>query len=118
VGAGVGGDDGPGSGMMMCPDPLLWEFIPYERCIVGQPPLAIVGSAWQWNMKVHDHWTPRKKVTWKVSGGTVSSMSSASSSDDASTSSPSTSTSAASGATAGTLFFPFSVFRFLLSSVQ
>ncbi|KIM25301.1 hypothetical protein M408DRAFT_58870, partial [Serendipita vermifera MAFF 305830] len=38
-------------GLMMAPDPLLWEFLPYERSIVGQPPLAIVGTAWQWNMK-------------------------------------------------------------------
>ncbi|KAG8777198.1 hypothetical protein FRC15_011478 [Serendipita sp. 397] len=53
-------------GLMMCPDPLLWEFLPYERCIVGQPPLAIVGTAWQWNMKVHDHWTPRKKINWNI----------------------------------------------------
>jgi hypothetical protein len=54
------------AGLMMAPLPLMWEFLPYERCIVGQPPLAIVGTAWQWNMKVHDHWTPRKKVTWNL----------------------------------------------------
>jgi Putative Ig domain len=56
--------EGSTNGLMMAPDPLLWEFLPYERSIVGQPPLAIVGTAWQWNMKVHDHWTPRKKVSW------------------------------------------------------
>lgn len=60
--------------------PLLWEFLPYERCIVGQPPLAIVGSAWQWNLKVHDHWTPRKKVSWLVSGASSSDSSPESSS--------------------------------------
>jgi len=54
------------NGLMMAPDPLLWEFLPYERSIVGQPPLAIVGTAWQWNMKIHDHWTPRKKVSWTL----------------------------------------------------
>ncbi|KAG8800210.1 hypothetical protein FRC17_006942 [Serendipita sp. 399] len=61
-------------GLMMCPDPLLWEFLPYERCIVGQPPLAIVGTAWQWNMKVHDHWTPRKKINWSIVASNVNGL--------------------------------------------
>lgn len=47
---------------------MVWEFLPYERSIVGMPPLAIVGSPWQWNLKVHDHWAPRKKVQWSVQG--------------------------------------------------
>ncbi|KAG8780323.1 hypothetical protein FRC15_009625 [Serendipita sp. 397] len=54
------------SELMMCPDPLLWEFLPYERSIVGQPPLAIVGTAWQWNLKIHDHWTRRKNIDWNI----------------------------------------------------
>lgn len=77
--------------LMLCPDPLIWEFLPYERCIVGQPPLAIVGTAWQWNMKVHDHWTPRKKVSWSFvpNAGTPSPGSSTAANGDLS--SPSTS---------------------------
>lgn len=50
------------------PASMVWEFLPYERSIVGMPPLAIVGSPWQWNLKVHDHWAPRKKVQWSVQG--------------------------------------------------
>jgi len=81
--------------LMMAPDPLVWEFLPYERSIVGQPPLAIVGTAWQWNMKVHDHWTPRKKVSWTF-GSTSSDLSGGGSAMDGSDSSSPLSASASS----------------------
>jgi hypothetical protein len=85
------------SGLMFCPDPLLWEFLPYERCIVGQPPLAIVGTAWQWNMKVHDHWTPRKKVSWSlISTGSSTPRSTTTDGDSSSSPSASSSTSSTS----------------------
>ncbi|KAG8826301.1 hypothetical protein FRC17_008300 [Serendipita sp. 399] len=54
------------TGRMLCDPPLLWEFLPFERYIVGQPPLAIVGRQWQWSLKLHDHWASRKKVQWKL----------------------------------------------------
>lgn len=73
---------------MMAPDPLLWEFLPYERSIVGQPPLAIVGTAWQWNMKVHDHWTPRKKVSWSFVSNPATTSSDAGTMDGSDSSSP------------------------------
>jgi hypothetical protein len=60
--------DGANHELMMVAGPLLWEFVPYERSIIGEPPPACVGMAWQWTMKVHDHWTPRKQVNWSCSG--------------------------------------------------
>ncbi|KAG8808426.1 hypothetical protein FRC18_005034 [Serendipita sp. 400] len=51
---------------MLCDPPLLWEFLPYERSIIGQPPIAVVGRPWRWSLRVHDHWTSRKKVHWKL----------------------------------------------------
>jgi hypothetical protein len=60
--------DGANHGLMMMAGQLLWDFVPYQRSIIGQPPPALVGRAWQWNMKVHDHWTPRKQVSWSCSG--------------------------------------------------
>lgn len=89
------------AGLMMAPDPLLWEFLPYERSIVGQPPLAIVGTAWQWNMKVHDHWTPRKKVNWSFVSNTTSNSSDTGL--DGSDSSSPLSASAASSSSSGAL---------------
>jgi hypothetical protein len=85
--------EGTIDGLMMLPDPLLWEFLPYERSIVGEPPLAIVGTAWEWDMKVHDPWAPRKKVSWSFFC-TASSHSENGSSSPLSTSASSSSPSA------------------------
>ncbi|KAG8832489.1 hypothetical protein FRC17_001264 [Serendipita sp. 399] len=51
---------------MLCNGPLPWEFLPYERSIVGQPPSAMVGIPWQWSLRLHDPWASRKKVQWKL----------------------------------------------------
>jgi hypothetical protein len=80
-------------GLMMAPDPLLWEFPLYERSIVGQPPPAIVGTEWQWSMKVHDHWTPRKKVSWSFFSTTSSDIGNGSVHDGSDSSPPSASAS-------------------------
>ncbi|KAG8778741.1 hypothetical protein FRC15_010589 [Serendipita sp. 397] len=53
-------------GRMLSIGPLLWEFLPYERSIVGQPPMAVAGKPWLWNLRLHDHWASRKAVHWKL----------------------------------------------------
>jgi Putative Ig domain len=75
------------NGLMMASDPLLWEFLPYECSIVGQPPLAIVGTSWQWNMKV-DPWPPHKKVSWSLVSNAASTTANGSSYDKCDPSSP------------------------------
>jgi hypothetical protein len=59
--------DGTTNGLTMAADPLPWEFLPYQRSIIGPPPPAIVGRVWQWNIKIHDPWSPRKQVSWSCS---------------------------------------------------
>jgi hypothetical protein len=84
--------------LMMAPDPLRWEFPPYERSIVGQPPLAIVGASWKWDMEVHDHWKRLTKASWSLVNNATSNAGNGSAHDKSDPSSPPSVSTASSNA--------------------